>query len=72
MHSSGAKSAEIIDVLRNSGYTGSESLVRGFISKINQHKAVLDTPNTEQIRRKHLISLLYKKIDNVKLLQRDN
>jgi len=66
MHSSGAKSTEIIDVLRNSGYTGSESLVRGFISKINQHKAVLDTPNTEQIRRKHLISLLYKKIDNVK------
>jgi len=68
MYSNGAKGTMIVDVLKKEGYTGSDSLVRHYISKINQKIVSVDNINTEQVSRKHLISLLYKEIDKVKAI----
>ena len=66
MYSDGAKGTIIINKLRKEGYTGSESLIRHFISKINRKIVSADNTKTEQISRKHLISLLCKEIERVK------
>ena len=68
MHSEGVKGTKIVEALRKEGYTGSGSLVRHFISKINQKIVSAGNTKTEQISRKHLISLLYKEIDKVKAI----
>lgn len=68
MHSEGAKGTKIVDALRKEGYIGSDSLARHFISKINQKIVLAGNTKTEQISRKHLISLLYKEIDKVKAI----
>lgn len=57
---------EIFVELKKYGYGSSESLNRNFTSKINHQVIKIDNSKTEQIRRKHLISLLYKDIDKVK------
>jgi transposase len=66
MYSAGTKCAEIFEKLIKDGYGGTESLVRNFISKINYQVIEMDNSQTEQISRKHLISLLYKDIEKVK------
>ena len=66
MYSEGTKCTEIFVELKKYGYSGSESLIRNFISKINHQVIKIDNSKTEQIKRKHLISLLYKDIDKVK------
>lgn len=66
MYSAGIKSSEIFKELRKYGYSGSESLVRNFISKLNKQATKVNNLDTEKISRKHLISLLYKEIDKVK------
>ena len=68
MYSNGAKGTMIVDALKKDGYAGSESLVRHFISKINQKVVSVDDTKTEQVSRKHLISLVYKEIDKVKAI----
>lgn len=66
MYSAGIKSSVIFQELRKNGYSGSDSLVRNFISQINRQATGTDNLKTEKISRKHLISLLYKEIDKVK------
>jgi len=66
MYSTGIKCNEIFVDLKKDGYSGSESLIRNFTSKINHQVIKIDNSKTEQIKRKHLISLLYNDIDKVK------
>jgi predicted transcriptional regulator len=66
MYSAATKCAEIFEKLKKDGYGGSESLIRNFTSKINHQVIEMDNSKTEQISRKHLISLLYKDIEKIK------
>lgn len=65
------KTAEII---RNKGYTGSVAAIRGFITKERRQWKELQEnrkEKTELISRKWLIKLLYKSLDEVKCISKE-
>ncbi len=70
LRSEGRTYAEIAEILRNKGYTGTVDAIRGFMSKERRlQKDFNDNDikgDTELIERKWLIQLLYRPIGSVK------
>ena len=69
MHIGGSSSKEIYTQIKEQGYKGSDSLVRKFITDFRTE--ALDegeTVDIKYIKRKDLISLLYKPIEKVKTI----
>lgn len=67
MHLAGQNSKEIYMVIKKQGYKGSDSLVRHFITSLRK-EIIEDNEiiNIDYVKRKDLVSLLYKPIEKVK------
>lgn len=62
----GKSSVEILKTIQEAGYSGSDTLVRHFLSKLRKQDNNVQNIETEKIARSSLISLLYKDLDKVK------
>jgi transposase len=67
MHIDGSSSKEIYIKIKNQGYTGSDSLIRKFITDFRAESLdVDDKMDIKYVKRTSLISLLYKPLEKIK------
>ena len=67
----GSNSTQILNIIKEAGYSGSDSLLRHYISKIRRQKVTVDNYEMEKVERKTLISLLYKDIEKIKTITKE-
>jgi|LGOV01.1.fsa_nt_gb transposase len=67
------KSNDIDKVIRKKGYSGSASTIRNYISKMKKNLCnnQNNTVKYEKIKRSILFKLLYKEVENIKVLSKD-
>lgn len=67
----GMNAAQIFAIIKGNGYEGSDSLVRHYVSKIHKQRVTTDNCETEKVERKSVISLLYKDIEKIKFINKE-
>lgn len=73
LYSNGYNSTKIFNIIKDKGYNGSDSLVRHFIANIKRNTENLQHINNEyeNIERKNLIKLLYKDIEKIESITKE-
>jgi hypothetical protein len=72
---SGMTSVEIYRIIQEQGYSGSDSNIRHYCSKIKKEKSKDQSSKSVRVRsieRKHLIKLLYTPIEKIKKMDKDD
>lgn len=75
LRSKGLTYVEITEIIKKKGYTGTVGALRILLQKERKHQKKCKTENRElkeYIPRKWVAQLIYKAIDNVKVLHRNN
>jgi transposase len=67
----GLNSVEILKNTHGKGFEGSESLLRRFVAKAKKKNILTQNQEKEKVARKNLISLLYRDIDKIKSITKE-